>query len=160
MPYPAVANTTGLLCGRHPSGDMAPPYPPVALQQRHHVSRHGHTAASSNPDPMIAYRSRKDAARQSVLSKYSIVGFISSGASRVRCAKTPYADFALSLLLAILQAPTERFIKPFQYRKYRRIDQTILLFLRLLLSKSSSPTRKGMLLRTPDCLKARFVKSA
>ncbi|KAI5454023.1 cyclin-dependent protein kinase [Naganishia albida] len=58
---------------------MAPPYSGQGISQRHHVHRHGHTVTSTNPDPMIGYRSRKDAARQSVLSKYSIVGFISSG---------------------------------------------------------------------------------
>ncbi|KAJ9111120.1 hypothetical protein QFC19_001319 [Naganishia cerealis] len=41
---------------------MAPAYNP------HHL-----------PEPMAAYRARKDAARKTVLSKYSIVGFISSG---------------------------------------------------------------------------------
>ena len=32
-----------------------------------------------NRDPMQPYRSKKDSSRQSVLSKYSILGFISSG---------------------------------------------------------------------------------
>lgn len=31
------------------------------------------------PDPMPAWRAKKDAGRQTVLSKYTILGFISSG---------------------------------------------------------------------------------
>ncbi|KAJ9120870.1 hypothetical protein QFC22_002805 [Naganishia vaughanmartiniae] len=60
---------------------MAPPYP-HNLHQRHHPStrtNHAQLSTTNNPEPMQAYRSRKDTSRQSVLSKYSIVGFISSG---------------------------------------------------------------------------------
>lgn len=37
------------------------------------------TAHGGPPDPMLAYRAKRDTARQSVLNKYTILGFISSG---------------------------------------------------------------------------------
>lgn len=68
---------------------------------------------------MIGYRSRKDAARQSVLSKYSIVGFISSG--MVNLSNVSFALFRLAdskhspgtygkvyKALPISQIPTDR----------------------------------------------------
>lgn len=41
--------------------------------------------AAGSVDPMAAYRAKRDATRQSVLSKYTILGFISSGERSSKC---------------------------------------------------------------------------
>ncbi|KAJ9105347.1 hypothetical protein QFC21_001716 [Naganishia friedmannii] len=87
---------------------MAPPYNPHSMHQRSHPSairnNHNQHAAPGNLEPMHAYRSRKDTARQTVLSKYSIVGFISSG----RCALGgTYGKVYKALPLSHAHTPTD-----------------------------------------------------